>query len=526
MRKVLTIVAAAALLAAGCSAGGSGASSPDSGLEVHTASGTLKGTENGAVHQFQGVPYAQPPVGALRWATPRPPQPRQGTRAADKPGNRCLQAAGSPGGQPSLNEDCLYLNVTTPAKSGTSRPVMVWLHGGDGTGAGADYDPARLVDQGGVVVVTVNYRIGAMGNFALPQLGDNASFGTQDQLEALRWVKQNAAAFGGDAGNVTVFGESSGAFATCALLSAPQAKGLIERAIMESSSCPAYFAKNALATGLGRHTLFTPLKDAQAAGTTAVAKFGCGKDPDVLGCLRAGEAVARRRLHRGVHRDALWHVRAARLAGNVDARRPDAADPRAVRLQPRRAAPLRRRHDGRRDEVRPADVPGFARGHLRRGLRGEDRRRLPRRAPGPSPRRCPGRPPPRTTAGAARPAADAETLASAGRPVYTYFFADENAPPIPGYAVPPGFPLGAAHGLEMGYLFWEAKGNAAQQQLSRTMIGYWTNFARTGDPNGAGLPTWPRFSEGARVQRFAPDQVGPIDPQTQSKCSLWRQVGV
>lgn len=110
--------------------------------------------------------------------------------------------------------------------------------------------------------------------------------------------------------------------------------------------------------------------------------------------------------------------------------------------------------------------------------------------------------------------------------MYTYFFADENAPSIPGYAVPQGFPLGAAHGLEMGYLFWEAKGNAAQQWLSRTMIGHWTNFARTGEPTGAGPPTWPKFSEGARVQRFAPDRVGPIDPQAQSKCSLWRQLGV
>lgn len=282
MRKVLTVVAM--LLAAGCS---STASPPDSPLGVQTASGSGQGTANGSGHLFQDRPYAQPPVGALRWTSPRPPRPWQGTRAADKPGNRCPQAAGSPGGNPSLDEDCLCLNVTTPAKSGSNRPVMVWLHGGDGTGAGADYDTARMSEQGDVVVVTVNYRIGAMGNFALPRLGDNASFGTQDQLQALRWVRENAAAFGGDPGNVTVFGESSGAFATCALISSPQAKGLVQRQIMEtSSSCSAYFGKNALAPGLGRHTLFTPLKDAQAAGTAAAAKFGCEKDPDVLACLR------------------------------------------------------------------------------------------------------------------------------------------------------------------------------------------------------------------------------------------------
>ncbi|MEW2502234.1 carboxylesterase family protein [Amycolatopsis sp. NPDC047767] len=292
-----------------------------------------------------------------------------------KPGNRCPRAADSPGGQPSVTEDCLYLNVTTPAKSGPSRPVMVWLHGGDGIGAGADYDPTRLVDQG----------------------------------------------------NVTVFGEPSGAFATCALLSAPQANGLVERAIMESSSCSAYFAKNALAPGLGRHTLFTPLQGAQAAGTAAAAKIAAAYPARGTGPFAASLSWA---------------------AATTD----DGWD-------------------------------------------------------------CPT-------------AADAQALASAGRPVYTYFFADENAPPIPGYAVPQGFPLGAAHGLEMGYLSWEANGNAAQQRLSRKMIGYWTNFARTGDPTGAGLPTWPKFSEGARVQRFAPDRVGPIDPQAQSKCSLWRQLGV
>ncbi|WP_326569325.1 carboxylesterase family protein [Amycolatopsis rhabdoformis] len=522
MRKVLIIVAAAMLLAAGCS----GAGTPDSQLDVRTTAGSVKGTENGAVRLFQGLPYAQPPVGALRWASPRPPQPWQGTRAADKPGNRCPQAADSPGGKPSLDEDCLYLNVTTPARPGSTRPVMVWLHGGDGTGAGADYDTARLADQGDAVVVTVNYRIGALGNFALPQLGDNASFGTQDQLQALRWVKENAAAFGGDPGNVTVFGESSGAFATCALISSPQAKGLVERAIMESSSCSAYFAKNALAPGLGRHTLFTPLADAQAAGSAAAAKFGCDQDPDVLACLR--RVPVRQWLDGGyteVFTATPWGTSV--LPGS-----PETA------MRERRTLPIPVLFGSNQDELRlyvaaatagglKFDQPTYA-GLLADTYGAASAAKITAAYPAQGPFAAALSWAAATTddGWGCPTATDAQALASAGRPVYTYYFADRDAPPIPGYAVPPGFPLGAAHGLEMGYLFWDPKGTAPQQTLSRTMIGYWTNFARTGDPNGAGLPPWPNFSAGARVQRLTPDQVGPIDPQVQSKCSLWRQVGV
>ncbi|MFI5609258.1 carboxylesterase family protein [Amycolatopsis sp. NPDC051903] len=293
--------------------------------------------------------------------------------------------------------------------------AAVGLHGGDGTGAGADYDPARMVEQGDVNVVTVNYRLGAFGNFALPQLGSSADFGTQDQLAALWWVKQNAAAFGGDPGNVTVFGESSGAFATCALLSSPDAVGLVQRAIIDSSSCSAYFPKNTVAPGLGRHTLFTPLAQAQAAGTAVGGKFGCATGADVLACLRRVPAKA-------------WldggytEVFTATPYGT-----PVLPAPSEMAMRERRIAGVPVLFGTNRDELR-LDVAAAA-------------------------------------------------------------------------------------------------ATAAQQDLSRTMIGHWTRFARTGDPNGPGLPAWPKYADGARVQRFAPGKPGPVDAETTFKCALWRSVG-
>lgn len=214
-------------------------------MPVATATGLLQGVEHQGVTAYLGVPFAAAPVGDLRWRAPRRPAPWQGVRSADGFGKSCMQEADGFNtlGQKALSEDCLYLNVWTPAHASSARmPVMVWLHGGGfahASGAHPSSDGARLAAHG-VMVVTVNYRLGRFGFFAHPSLTHEnaaaplANYGLLDQIAALEWVKENAAAFGGDPTNVTVFGQSAGGVAICYLLATPLAKGLFQRAIIES----------------------------------------------------------------------------------------------------------------------------------------------------------------------------------------------------------------------------------------------------------------------------------------------------
>lgn len=176
---------------------------------VKLDSGRVRGVDNGKVRTYQGIRFALPPVGERRWKHPTRIKPWKGVADATKPGQSCVQTEA---GKQIGGEDCLFLNVTAPAKrAATPLPVMVWLYGGGyTTGVGSAYDAQRLADQGNVIVVTPNYRLGAFGYFGLAGLSGSGTFGLADQLEALRWTKRNAAAFGGDARNVTLFGESAG----------------------------------------------------------------------------------------------------------------------------------------------------------------------------------------------------------------------------------------------------------------------------------------------------------------------------
>jgi para-nitrobenzyl esterase len=216
--------------------------------EVRVDSGSLKGVVAGEIASFKGISYAAPPVGDLRWRAPRPPVSWQGVRAADRPGAMCMQTADQfarAAELPQQSEDCLTLNVWSPASSPSARlPVMVWIHGGsfsNGTGAAPVYDGSALAGHG-VVVVTLNYRLGRFGFFAHPALssetpqGPVANYGLLDMIAALRWVATNIHAFGGDPANVTIFGESSGAAAVNRLMIAPPARGLFHRAIQQSGN--------------------------------------------------------------------------------------------------------------------------------------------------------------------------------------------------------------------------------------------------------------------------------------------------
>jgi para-nitrobenzyl esterase len=231
-------MAAAAALAATAAAAVAGDT-------VKVAQGSLHGATAGAVTSFKGVPFAAPPVGDLRWKPPAAAASWTGVREATAFGPACMQMRRAVGGPPQdQSEDCLTLNVWTPAKAkpGARLPVMVWVHGGSftgGSGSNAIYDGTHFAEKG-VVLVTVNYRLGRLGFFAHPALtaespaGPLGNYGLMDNVAALRWVKANVAAFGGDPGNVTLFGESAGGILVNFLMATPQANGLFAKAISES----------------------------------------------------------------------------------------------------------------------------------------------------------------------------------------------------------------------------------------------------------------------------------------------------
>jgi para-nitrobenzyl esterase len=216
---------------------------------VATLKGKVRGTEERGVYVFRGIPFARPPVGDLRFQPPQPAEPWSGIRDASRFGPAAPQPerpAGVPGGggsYPNQSEDCLYLNVWTPAADGARRPVLVWIHGGGftiGTGGDPRYEGAALAARGNVVVVTLNYRLGALGFLHTPDFpadaGITANCGILDQIRALEWVRDEIAAFGGDPGHVTVFGESAGGMSVGTLLGTPRARGLFHRAILQSGA--------------------------------------------------------------------------------------------------------------------------------------------------------------------------------------------------------------------------------------------------------------------------------------------------
>ncbi|HEV2530191.1 carboxylesterase/lipase family protein [Phenylobacterium sp.] len=246
MRVILIATAAAVLLAAG--AGRAQSLAGIDTVRTRVDGGVLLGIAHDTGNAFRNIPYAAPPVGPLRWRPPQPARPWTGERPAVFPGVSCPQpmnpdnSPNSGGANGPTSEDCLQLNVFAPKKA-KAAPVMVWIHGGGHrTGAGWVYDGLNFA-RDGVVVVTINYRLGALGYFAHPALTKAAprgepvaNYGLMDQIAALKWVQRNIATFGGDPKNVTVFGESAGGMSTLALLATPSARGLYQKAIVESGA--------------------------------------------------------------------------------------------------------------------------------------------------------------------------------------------------------------------------------------------------------------------------------------------------
>ena len=208
---------------------------------AQTAYGTVRGTLENGISVWKGISYAQPPVGELRFRAPQPVQKWEGVKDASKYGLACPQTHRTASAK-EQGEDCLYLNVWSPAADSKKRPVMVWIHGGGflvGSGSGSLYDGTHLAQNGDVVIVSINYRLGALGFLYFDDIkgkkeGFDNNLGIRDQVAALKWVKENIAAFGGDPDQVTIFGESAGAISVMTLMSTPSARGLFKRAIVES----------------------------------------------------------------------------------------------------------------------------------------------------------------------------------------------------------------------------------------------------------------------------------------------------
>ncbi|MEW2135329.1 carboxylesterase family protein [Streptomyces sp. NPDC005409] len=543
---LLPLLCAVALLSAtAVPAAGAGPGSPDAerqgGTVVRTDRGLVRGASHDASTTFDGIPYAAPPTGPLRWRAPVPAAAWQGVRDATSPAPRCVQMPMPGAGAVTGSEDCLYLNVTVPAakpgaKPGAKkRPVLVWLHGGAFLGgSGGDYSAERLAVQGDAVVVTVNYRLGVFGYFGHSALGDAPPSGLADQQAALRWVRANAARFGGDPGNVTLFGESAGALSICAHLSSPTAAGLFQRAVLQSGSCLTSFPRGALGPGTPAYEPFAAQADVQTAGTEAARQLGCtqGGGDEVLACLRgqSTDRLATAQLMQSFNRPAF---------GNGLLPEAPARALAAGRFH-RMPVVLGTNHDEMRMFV------GLSLAAFPISTEGDYRARLAEAfgpaAPAVEARYPAARHPSPALAWAAAltDRSFACTTLAAGRalaahapglPVYGYEFNGPDAPVLAGLPANPGFPYGAAHGFEMPLLFpsvpTEQPLNEDQRALADRMVGYWTHFARTGDPNGADAPRWPRLRaaspQAPSVQSLAPGPGGirPVDAYSAHACAFW-----
>jgi para-nitrobenzyl esterase len=445
--------AAAATLAFGllCAARPSWSQSTAPTLKLHQ--GQISGLAGDGAIVYRGIPFAAAPVGPLRWRAPQPAANWTGVRDGSKAGNTCTQAM-----------DCLYLNVHVPAgtKAGAKLPVMFWIHGGSFTGgSGSQYDGSSFARKG-VVVVTINYRLGREGFFAHPALSaenkeDKGNYGIMDMIAALEWSKANVAAFGGDPSKVTIFGESAGAIAVYDLMFSPEAKGLFTKAISES--------------GFSRYQSQT-LAEAETSGAEIAAKVGVkGTGADALKALRAlpfdGLPKSSGLYDNGRPRPIIdgktlpWSIPDA-FAQGKEAKIPFMAggNSNEASLLPTKNAQARINAASTKPVPYTGDPMKVANAMV-------------------------------TAAQILEPNRNALRLhaKTSGEPVYFYYF---SFVPVVQRATSPG----AAHGSELNYVFNSLRPNAGPEDhtIAESMNAYWAAFAKYGDPAAAGGPKWPAWT--------------------------------
>ena len=461
--------------------------------EAQVDGGTVQGSVAGDVAVFRGIPYAAPPVGALRWRPPAAVAAWRGVRSARAFGPACPQPPipAPVGVEGPTSEDCLTLNIWAPAGAARQLPVMVWIHGGSfiaGSGSQPLYEGSALARRD-VVVVTLNYRLGALGFLAHPALsreqagGALGNYGLLDQIAALHWVQRNIAAFGGDAGNVTIFGESAGGVAIQALMTSPLASGLFSKAISQSGGGTAVFLEARDGQG-----------SAEKLGEAWAASAGFSNaGADVLRNLTLEQVMSQRFVSfpnidgRAVLRspgDSFRRGEQAKVpfivgANSFEASLKVISDEFARLTLGARYDELLKAFAERSPSVEAAAAT----------LRGELFFVQPARFL-------------------------AQSQAKRGAPAYLYYF-DQVA------ASDRGKYPGAPHGGELPYIFdtpgglfvqWDAQDRA----LAEVVADYWTRFAKTGDPNGGGATRWAAVSNtsalplhiGATVQMSPPDVLG------------------
>jgi para-nitrobenzyl esterase len=452
---------------------------------VHVESGALQGVYSNGLSIYKGVPYAKPPLDNLRWREPQPVKPWRGVRTATAFAPACMQTGVSMPGEtpPTINEDCLYLNIWTPARrAGERLPVIVWIHGG-GYSTGSASMPLYWGDKlahRGVIVVTIAYRLGPLGWLAHPELTresvhhSSGNYGLMDQLAALQWIQRNIEAFGGDPTRVTIAGQSAGAMAVSELMASPRAKGLFQRAIAESGGlfepiqiAPDYFLANAEGVGekylksLGVSSIgeLRKLPAAQLLGGNAASithpviepyvlpvapyeLFASGQQNDVPLLIGSNAEEGRSLVDVSKVKAATFAADLAAAFGPLPSAL-IAAYPHASDAEARQA-----RLDLERDLRFGWDMWAWAR-----------------------------------------------LQATTGRSsVYYYSFRQQ--PPFPQDSVYAGW--GASHYSELWYVFdhldqYSWPWTSADQNVAAEVSTYWVNFAASGNPNGAGVPPWPAF---------------------------------
>jgi len=467
---------------------------------VATEYGLVQGVAENDLTVFKGIPFAAPPVGELRWRAPQPAAKWTGVRAADKFGPDPYQGDGQGG----VSEDCLYLNIWTPAKSPDEKlPVLVWIYGG-GFAFGSTSTPVHNGEhlaRKGVVLVSINYRVGSLGFLAHPELSAESprkvsgNWGLLDQIAGLKWVKRNIAAFGGDPDRVTIFGESAGGIAVSMLCASPEAKGLFRGAISQSGGS---FGPTRDTTYPGEN--MRTLAQAEASGVAYVQKAGVRSiaelrqlPPDKLpggwgsgtawpivdGWVIPGDQY--KLYEAGRYNDVDILVGYNSDEGLSFARDKDAAEYRAN---------VEKRYGPFAEKLIAAYPPsGDAVTRTARDLM-------------------------RDAAFGWQTWAWATLQSHTGKSKVFYYYFDQHADHP---ADAPNADHGMPHGVDVPYVFQtldrdDAKLTPGDWAISDTVSTYWTNFAKRGDPNGPGVPVWPRYThEDRRVMYFKNTaQPGPV----------------
>ena len=471
------------------------------GPVVDSPAGSAEGRSEGALRVFKGLPYAQPPVGSLRWKAPAPLPRWTAVRNATRFGAACLQPKSGLGNiyaddPPVMSEDCLTLNVWTPGSNTAAKaPVLVWIHGGalsGGWGAEAIYDGAKLASRG-LVVVSINYRLGVLGYLAHPALsaesplGVSGNYGLLDQIEALRWVKRNIAAYGGDPANVTVAGESAGGLSVMYLMAAPDARGLFAKAIAESA-----------------YMISTPELKVRRFGETPAEEIGARltaklKLPD-LAAMRAMDArtltLSALAAHYAPSGTVDGHVLPGQLVDVFDrgeqAHVPilagfNSGEIRSLRMLAPQPPALASSYEASIRERYGDLAPEYLRLYPSQNME-------------------------ESIVAASRDAIygwTAERLvrkqAALGLPAYLYVFDH-------GYPAADGAGLHAFHGSELPYVFgtlaktppmWpKAPPTSNETELSDAMVDYWSSFAATGQPVAKGEPGWAAYDHAMVFMAF------------------------